>query len=381
MKLSGRPDLETLTKFKGRDDLVTSFYLDTDKGRLNRKEIQVSMKNLLTAARLQVESMDASKEKKESLGRDLDLIAEHCSQHLAAMNAAGLAIFSCSRQKFWLPVELPHGPRNRIVLDSTFYVRPLDAILDRYSRICVLLLGRREAEWSEIVMGEIRPIERISSDVPGKVKEGGFEGTSAKRIERHLDARLHEHFKKAAQVTFDLFKKHSFDWLFVGYEDNHHVDFESLLHSYLKEKIKGRMKSRPGDAPAKVLRESLELEDQIKKAEEEATVQKLIAELERGGRACSGLRDTLARLNVFEVQSLVVTHNFSKPGRICPTHKFLYVDELKCPVCEKKTDILVDVIDEAIETALKRSCGVKHITPPSKLDRYGHIGAFLKYKV
>jgi len=381
MKLSGRSDLETLTKFKGHDDLVTSFYLDTDKGCLNRKEIQVSLKNLLTAGRLQVESMDASKEKKESLCRDLDLIAEHCSRHLAAMNAPGLAIFSCSRQKFWLPLELPHGPRNRVVFESTFYVRPLDAILDKYSRICVLLLGRREAKWSEIFMGESRPLEHISSDVPGKVREGGFEGTSAKRIERHIDARLHEHFKKAALVTFDLFKKHSFDWLFVGYEDNHHVDFESLLHSYVKEKIKGRMRSRPGDAAAKVLKEALELEDRIKRAEEEVTVQKLIAELERGGRACSGLKDTLARLNQFELQTLVVTHNFSKQGRICPTHNFLYVDELKCPVCEKKTDILVDVIDEAIETALKRSCGVKHITPPSRLDRYGHIGAFLKYKV
>jgi len=29
---------------------------------------------------------------------------------------------------------------------------------------------------------------------------------------------------------------------------------------------------------------------------------------------------------------------------------------------------------------LKRAGTVKHITPPSKLDRYGHIGAFLKYK-
>jgi peptide subunit release factor 1 (eRF1) len=381
MKLSGRSDIEALTGFKGRDDLVTSFYLDTDKSRLNRKEIQVSLKNLLTAARLQIVSMDASKEKKESLGRDLDLIAEHCSQHLGAMNASGLALFSCNRRKFWLPLELPHGPRNRVIIDTTFYVRPLDAILDKYSRICVLLLGRREAKWSEVVMGEIRPLEQLSSDVPGKVKEGGFEGTSAKHIERHIDARLHDHFKKAAQMTFDLFKKHNFDWLFVGYEDNHHIDFESLLHSYLKEKIKGRMRSRPGDAPAKVLKEALELENQIKKAEEEATVQKLIAELERGGRASSGLKDTLASLNRFELQTLVVTHNFSKQGRICPTHKYLYVDELKCPVCEKKTDILVDVIDEAIETALKRSCGVKHITSPSKLDRYGQIGAFLKYKV
>jgi peptide chain release factor subunit 1 len=381
MKISGRGEIETLTKFKGRDDLVTSFYLDTDKSRLNRKEIQVTLKNLLNGARLQVESLDAGKDKKDSLSRDLDLITGHVTQHLGSLNTPGLALFSCSRRAFWLPIELPHGPRNRIIFDSSFYVRPLDAILDKYSRICVLLLSRRDTRWFEVSLGEIKPLDTLTSDVPGKVKEGGYEGNEAKRIERHLDARLHEHFKKTAQTTFDLFKKHGFAWLFVGCEDNHHADFESHLHNYLREKIKGRMKAHVGDSPAKILKEALELETQVKKTEEDATVQKLIAELERGGLASSGLRDTLHRLNQFEVQSLVVTHNFSKQGRICPTHKFFYMDDPKCPVCQKKTDVLLDVIDEAIETALKRGCAVKHITPPSKLDRYGHIGAFLKYKV
>jgi len=380
MKFSGRPEIESLTGFKGRDDLVTSFYLDTDKSRLTKKEIQVSAKNLLTAARLQAEAREAGKERKDSLCRDLDNVADYVTQHLSSLNAAGLALFSCSRRDFWLPMELPHGPRNRVIFDSTFYVRPLAAILDKYSRICVLLLGRREARWFEVVMGEIRPLDSLTSDVPGKIKEGGFEGTESKRIERHLDARRHEHFKRTALTTFDLFKKNGFDWLLVSYEDNHHVDFESHLHSYLKEKLKGRMKARVGDAPAKVLKEAMEVEERIKKAEEDDTIQKLIAELERGGRACSGLRDTLNRLNVFEVQALVVTHNFSKEGRICPTHRFLYLDEPKCPICDKKNEVLVDVIDEAIETALKRHCAVRQITPPSKLDRYGHIGAFLQYK-
>jgi peptide chain release factor subunit 1 len=381
MKLTGRSEIETLTKFKGRDDLVTSFYLDTDKGRQSKHEIQVSLKNLLTAGRLQLETMDIGKDKKDSLCRDLDLIAAHFSQHLGALTAPGQALFSCSRQSFWLPLELPHGPRNRIIIDATFYVRPLDAIIDRYSRMCVVLLSRREACWYQVVMGDIKLLDSLTSDVPARIKEGGFGGTEAKRIERHLDARLHDHFKKISQTTFDLFKKHGFDWLLVGCEDNHHGDFESHLHNYLRERIKGRMKSRVSDAPAKILKEALEVESRVKKVEEEDVVQRLIAELERGGRAASGLKDTLNRLNLFEVQSLVVTHNFSKQGRICPSHKFLYIDELKCPVCQKKTDVLLDVIDEAIETALKRGCTVKHITPPSKLDRYGHIGAFLKYKV
>jgi peptide chain release factor subunit 1 len=380
MRLQGRPDIETLTGFKGRDDLVTSFYLDTDKSRLSKKEIQVTLKNLLTASRLQAEAMDAGREKKESLIRDLELIAAHIARGLDSLNAPGLALFSCSRRGFWLPLELPHGPRNRIFFDSTFYVRPLAAIVDRFSRICAILLSRREAKWYEVVMGEIKPLESLASDVPARVKDGGFEGTESKRIERHIEARLHDHFKKIAQTTFDLFKKHTYDWLLVGCEDNHHVDFESHLHTYLKDRLKGRMKSRVSDPPAKVLKEVLDIETELKKAEEEDTVRRLIAELERGGRAASGLRDTLHRLNLFEVQSLVVTHNFSKQGRICPTHKFLYVDELQCPICQKKTEVLLDVMDEAIETALKRRCAVKQITPPSKLDRYGHIGAFLKYK-
>ncbi|MCK7541164.1 MAG: hypothetical protein MZV63_64900 [Marinilabiliales bacterium] len=86
-----------------------------------------------------------------------------------------------------------------------------------------------------------------------------------------------------------------------------------------------------GDAPAKVLQEVLEVEAKLKKAEEEETVQKLVAELERGGLAASGLRDTIHRLNQFEVQTLVVTHNFSKPGRICPTHRILYLDRPQVP--------------------------------------------------
>jgi hypothetical protein len=38
-------------------------------------------------------------------------------------------------------------------------------------------------------------------------------------------------------------------------------------------------------------------------------------------------------------------------------------------------------VDEAIETAAKRSCAVRQVSPPTKLDRFGSIGAFLKYKL
>lgn len=380
MKFQSRSQIETLAKFKSQGDTVTSFYMDTDKGRLNRKEIHLALKNLLNDAKDRACGLAFSKDKTDALLRDLDLIAEYGSQTLGTSNAPGLAVFSSSQKKFWEALELPHGPRSRVIFDANFYVRPLAAILDKYSPICALLISRREAVWYGVSMGEIKFLDKIQSDVPGRVRDGGFEGTAAKRIERHVDAHLQEHYKKTAQRTFEISKKHPFDWLFISCEDNHGGDFEAHLHSYLCDKVKARLRSHATDSEAKVLQEVLEIESRLKKTEEEESVQKLITELERGGLATSGLRDTIHRLNQFEVQSLIVTHNFSRPGRICPTHKFLYLDELKCPIDDKKTDVVLDIVDEAIETVLKRGGTVKQVDPPSKLDRYGEIGAFLKYK-
>jgi peptide chain release factor subunit 1 len=380
MKFQGRSQIEALARFKAQGDLVTSFYLDTDRGRQSKKEIQLALKNLLADARARAVALGAAKGRTESLLGDLDLVAEHGAQALASTNAAGLAYFSHCQKKFWHALELPHGPRNRVIFDTSFYIRPLAAILDNYSPICALLISRREARWYDVTMNEIRLLDELESDVPGRVRDGGFEGTSAKRIERHIDAHLQDHFKRTAQRTFDLSKKHPFDWLFIGCENNHGPEFEPHLHTYLRDRVKARLKARVGDAPARILAEVLEVEARLKKAEEAETVQRLIAELERGGRATSGLRDTIHRLNQYEVQTLVVTHNFSRPGRVCPTHRFLYLDEPKCPIDDKKTEPVQDVIDEAIEAVLKRGGTVKQIEPPSRLDRYGWIGAFLKYK-
>ena len=380
MKFTGRAQIESLTQFKSGNFPVTSFYLDTDKSRLLKKEIIVSLKQVLNEGRARLEAMDLAQERRESLGLDLEKISAFCAQNLGSFNHAGLALFSCSRKGFWQPVFLPHGPRNRFVIDQNFYVRPLPAILDKYRHICVFLLSRREARWYGVYMGEITPLDRLTSDVPGRVKKGGYEGNESKRIERHIEAHVLEHFKKASRMTFGIFKKDHFASLFLGCDDDSYPILAPLLHAYVKDRLKGRMKAKPADSAAVVLKEAGEIENGLKTDEESEIVQKLIAELERGGRACSGVRETLQRLNQFEVQTLVVTHNFSKEGRACPNCKFLYLEDEICPVCRRKTDPVTDVIDEAIETAWKHKCAVKQIDATTRLDRYGSVGAFLKYK-
>jgi len=380
MKLSSREQVEKLSQFQSENFLTTSFYFDTDKSRMRKKEITLSLKNLLNISKIRIEQMEVGKKKKESLYKDLEKIKHFCSQNLPLNHSSGLAIFSCSNQDFWQFFNLPNSPPSRIIFDKNPYVRPLSAILDEHHRIFVLTLDRREAKWYDIFMGEISLLDSHEEDVPSKVREGGWEGYESKRIERHIATHLHDHFKKIAQKSFDLFKKNHFDWIFLGCKEEYCSDLEPLLHAYLKDKIKARLKSMPADSPATVLKESLGLEKKLKKQEEEQTVQRLVSELEKGGLAVSGLKQTLRSLNRGEVQTLIVTRHFPQPGRMCPRCHFLFVDDLLCPSCQRKTDKILDIIDEAVEAAMVKNCRIKHINPPSQLNRYGKIGAFLRYR-
>lgn len=380
MKFTRASQIEALVQVKTHPFQTTSFYLNTDKSQQSLKAINAAYKALLNQARMELEKKNLAKEIKKSLNDDLEKISQFCTQRLNSWKAPGLALFSCSAKNFWQELELPHGPRNRIVQDVDFYTRPLSAILEKFKKLCVFLINRKEARWYEIYMGEIRLLDSLTSNVPKKVKKGGFEGYESKRIERHIEAHLLDHFKKSAQKTFEILKQNHFDWLFVGCDDQFYPQLEPLFHAYVKEKLKGRIKARPGSEESKVLKECLELEEKLKKKEEEELVKKFVSELESGGRAVSGLADTLRKLNSFEVQSLLITHNFSKPGKICPQCHALYLNEDYCQTCQVKNEIAADIVDEAIELALNKNIPVFQITPPSRLEHYGNIGAFLKFK-
>ncbi|MGD2294652.1 MAG: hypothetical protein PVF22_02315 [Candidatus Aminicenantes bacterium] len=380
MKLSSREQIESLAKTKSENFLTTSFFFNTDKSKQTKKEIQLSLKNLINNSNSQIVDMDLNKAKKDSLTKDLKQIKNFLAKNINSYRFSGMAAFSCQGEKFWQVYDLPAPPRNRIIFDKNPYVRPLSALLNAHTRNCVLIFDRKEAKWFEIFLGDITQLATLKGDVPSKVKEGGWEGYESKRIERHIAALLHDYFKKVAQKTFALFNENSFDWLLVGCQDEYCAEFKPLLHPYIKKRLKGQIKLKPNDSTDKILKESLRFIESLKKEEDEQVVKRFVSELEKGGLAVSGITNTLRSLNRGEVQTLLVTRHFTREGRKCPRCHFLYADKLRCPSCQVKTEKFSDIIDEAVEAALDKNCRVEHINPSLRLGRYGKIGAFLRYK-
>lgn len=380
MKLKNREQIESLTQFENQDLMTTSLFLDTSKNRLTKKEIKLGLKNLLNNGRMRIDESSLSKRQKDSLLNDLALIKKFGAEHLITYNHVGLAVFSCSGGNFWRVYNLVKSPRNMIVFDQDPYVRPLSAVIDEYHRVCVLVFDRKEAKWYDLYMGEISLLDSVTGDVPSRIREGGREGYSSKRIERHMQSRFQEFLKKAVKMTIKLMKANRSEWLFIGTKDEYMAELEPLMHPYLKQRMKSRIKLKPVDSKANVREKALALKDSLKKKEKENIVHQFVTELQKKGLAVSGLKNTLRKLNRGEIQTLLVTRHFSLPGKSCPKCRFLFVDEVKCPSCQVRTESRLDIIDEAVETALNTSCRVTHINPPSPLDQFGGIGAFLRYK-
>lgn len=373
-----REQIVALSRFQGGSLLTTSFFLDIDPSKRTRKEILLAARSMIGQARAEAAALDAARDKKASLEKDLASIEAYLGNNMTT-SSPGLAIYSCAGAGFWETLDLPEAPQNRILFDRNPYIRPVNRILENRRRFLILILDRREARWYEAFMGRIGPLASLTSDIPKKAKSG-VEGQETKRIERHVEALVHGHLKRAAQTTFDILKKNGFAGLWVGCAEPVFGEFEALLNPTVKEKIKGRLKAKPSDPLDKVLREAEEMERKLKADEEEALLKKLVGEIEKGRQARSGLRDCLAALNKSEVQTLVVTRHHLVPGKFCPRCNLLYVEDQKCPACERKTESRPDIVDEAIEAALRRHCDVKYVTAPSRLDHYGKIGAFLRYK-
>jgi len=378
MNLLSKDLAEKISRIQSDKFLTTSFFLDTDKSRWSKKEIVVSAKNLLAKGREQLAGLNPAKEKRTSLEKDIAAIETFVSQNMTT-NAPGVALYACAGTGLWEPILLPTAPRSRIVFDRTPYVRPLSLILDRFRPMIILLLDRREARWFEFSMGVLSPLAHFASEIPKKVKSG-LVGPEAKRVERHVDNVVMNHFKRAAQQTFDLIQKKPYEGLLLGCPNGTCGEFESVLHPYVRERLKGKLKAKPGDPPDKILRESIALDADLRQKAEEDLVARLLAEVEKGGLATSGLRECLKHLNRAEVRDLVVTRYYVAPGTSCPRCGLLFIDEDRCPACGRKTHIVPDVVDEAVQKAWEMNCRVRHITPPSKLDRYGRVGAFLRFK-
>lgn len=374
-------ELNELARFNPRGLLVASLYLNVDGRRFTKRGYLAVFRDEAREARIRLDQRDLSDDARRSLDQDLDRLEAFLDHEYQRDGARGLVVYACHGVGFWRAYSFPLSVKTNLVIDHTPYVRPLHALLEDYPRFCVALVDREKARLFELFLGEIEEIATIQSEVPDQVRAGGFEGYEEKRIARHIEDHLLRHLKAVAGSLEDLNRRRRFHRLILAGNREVVGALEDLLPSSLKGKIVERMGMDLHLSESEIRKQTLSVAERVEREGEERLVEQLLNQLGPTGQGVVGLDDVLGLLRRGQVHLLLLEEGLVVPGVFCPNCRFLGMNQSRCPYCRSETEESPDIIEEAVDEAIRQGARVRQVGTETSLEGRGGVGAFLRYKI
>ena len=359
--------------------VVTSCYLDVDGRRHPRHaDYETQLDHLVRQGRDKAAGFGL--EAARSVTGDLDRIVTWVRSGFDRSGVRGLAFFACSADGFFEVVESPLPVRNGVVVNHTPHVRPLESILQAYERFAVVLVDRQRARLFRFELGELTEHTEVFDAVPRGGDQSGHpaQGSRGAAVQHHSDEVAHRHLKHAAEVTFGELRDHPVDHVILGGPHEVVVEFEGLLHPWIRERVADRLAISTTAGPDEVRQAALAVEVAVARRSEATLVERLRNAVGAGG-GVAGLEPTLAALVERRVDLLLVSDGYEPEGWRCPSCRYLGPLGRRCPVCANSMDLVDDVVEEAVEEALANKCRVQMVRENADLDVLGRIGALLRF--
>jgi peptide chain release factor subunit 1 len=266
--------------------------------------------------------------------------------------------------------------RNRVDVHPRPTIRPLELLLHDHERFAVVLVDRARTRLFRLHLGVISEHDRWADDVMGQHHQGGW---SQARFSRHIDEEAHRHLRGTADAVLHMLEADPFDRLLLGGPEEVVTEFERMLHSYLHERLAGRLTVALADPVDSIRAAALAAEERWERHEEARLVEKLREAVGRGDGGVSGLASVREAVSQRRADVLLVAQDFAQPGWRCPECRALAAVGPKCRACEAAMERLDDVVEEAIEEAVAQSARVEMVTGNADLDVLGRIGALLRF--
>jgi peptide subunit release factor 1 (eRF1) len=92
----------------------------------------------------------------------------------------------------------------------------------------------------------------------------------------------------------------------------------------------------------------------------------------------AGLGPVLDGLRERRLATVLAAATIAAPGASCPACGLLAL-ALECPACGAATDAVDDVVEPALEEALRQGATVVRVPPDAGLETIGGVGAVLRY--
>jgi peptide subunit release factor 1 (eRF1) len=246
-----------------------------------------------------------------------------------------------------------------VAFDTSVHVRPLVAALPG-DRWCALLVNRRT---TRILLGdaaEFEELTRYSDDVDGQHASGGI---AQPRESRNIEQQVQRHIRDTLDLVEQLRGAGRWQHLLIAAPDELHGAIEQALPDQVRRDFVRWIdcdveRATTTDLAARAHACIEEFEHRGM----QRMLDVLLQNAGQHGRASLGIEATLRALNEHRVETLLLAEGFRRPGAICDHGDWLAPGSSACPVHGRTMRPVADVIEVAVEAALRS--GARIVTVP-----------------
>ena len=374
--------LERLTRVQAGNHRVVSCYLKLEPRDRTRGKYLIKVKNRVKSAVQAFPRLGLDRAIADEVTRDLDRIQQFLRAPGNLPSTQGLAIFACEGMGVFETVPLPVVHRSRLAVDSTPLVRELASVEEEFGRLLTVVLDRTSARFFEVTAYDTRELSGLRADsTRGKRFHGDQNGPGwgEHTYNNRIRQEKQRHYEAIARELFILDRRHPAHGIVLAGTGTEAGAVEPFLHSYLVDRLIGTAKLNPKEAtPASVHAATLAVREEYERASERALVHEMLEGIGTGW-GTNGLQPTLRALARGQVRSLLVHADASQPGFRCGDSGRLALTERECRGEGEPVPVL-DLVDDAIEEALRQGVDVNVVYEPEARDSIESLGALLRFR-
>lgn len=375
--------LNRLTKLRTDDHRIVTCYLKIEPRDRARGKYLIKVKNRIKEVESALGGMDLPRGVREEVVADLRRIHATLKDPKRLPATQGLAIFACGPLKLFELVGLPSVHRSRLGVDRSALVRELASVEDEIGTLLTAVLDRTAARIFEVTAFGTTELEGVTSKATRGSRYRGDRQDGPGMGEHQYHNRIREekqrHYAMIAQRLFDHHRQHPVHGVVLAGPGREAGAVAAFLHPYLAERLMGVVSLNPQEAKTAVVHEATLATRTEYERESERRIARGLESALAEGWAVDGVQGTLRALGRGQVRTLLVSADAQRPGfrsgrtgRLAVYERDIQADGEVVPV--------LDVIDEAIEEALRQRVDVEVLYDPEARSAVKELAGLLRFR-